>query len=83
MNWTKLNYSFIPKLGEQLLATFSNFPKCSGTVYVCVGITKNYFEVIPIKTISPQGEAEIKNVKKKKIEFIRIQETNLHFRATK
>jgi len=69
-----------PKIGEELLATFSDYPEGVGTLYSCTKVTDTYFTVIEIKNINTTGVTTIPEAERKTYEilFSSIPIINLH-----
>jgi hypothetical protein len=59
MSWIKMNPDYRPKVGEELLATFSDYPEGIGTLYLCTQITPTSFFVKQIRSIAVTQITEI------------------------
>lgn len=80
MSWIKMDINYKLKIGEELLATFSDYPEGVGTLYKCIQINDISFTVIQIKHISTTEVSEIPDADRKthEIPFSLVPLINLH-----
>lgn len=79
-SWIKISHEYKLKVGEELLATFSDWPDGIGTVYRCSEVTNNNFTITQQRVITASGVTEIEEDQRQTfvIPFAMLPIVNLH-----